>query len=240
MGGKSDMKVLYRSVTVTFVTGIVAASIGHAFAGPFDGLSGMIPGHSDQAPSGARSSKDLEGDLSELNRHFSKAMREMLIAQSYTIAALGDQVEADKLSSEANSLEGVNDINTVSRSITVSEDASKEIDSKMGASGEMDEKSKATLRLAVPHYGEGMIPALRLPNDYRVWITSAKATVSGMGNNPMGAIGGGARLARDVPDVVDVTAHLPDLISTWSDTTHNFVKFSHRNHVETGDLSSKI
>ena len=94
----------------------------------------MIPGHSDQAPASTRSASDLEGDLAELNRHFAKAMTEMLIAQSYTIAALGDQVEADKLTSEANSLEGVNDINTVSRSVTVSEDASKEIDAKMSAS----------------------------------------------------------------------------------------------------------
>jgi hypothetical protein len=229
--------MFYRSATAALAIGIAAASIGPAFAGPFDGLGSMIPG---QTPSGARSAGDLEGDLTELNRHFAKAMTEMLIAQSYTIAALGDQVEADKLSSEAKSLEGVNDINTVSRSITVSEDASKEIDAKMSASGEMDEKSKATLSLAVPHYTAGMIPAVRLPNDYRVWITSAKATVSGMGNSPMGAIGGGAHLARDLPNVVDVTSHLPDLISTWSDTSHNFVKFSHRNHVDTGDLSSKI
>ena len=232
------MSSFFRHSTLVLVTGVAWVLAAPAI-GQF-GLGGLIPGVNSQSSPDAISPGDLDNNLSALDVRFALAMREMLTAQSFTLAALGDKTRADQLSSEAKSLEGANDIDTVSRSVTVSEDASKEIDAKMNSSQTLDAQSKSTLALAVPHYGVGMFQAAHLPHDYQDWVMHAKQTVSGMGNNPLAAIGGGAKLARKLPDVVQVTASLPDLISTWSGTTTNFIKYAHGNQVDTGDLSNKI
>lgn len=229
-------RVTNRLTLVLFAA--VASVLGAPAVGQFGGLGGLIPGS--QPSPDVVSPDDLETNLTALDVRFALSMREMLTAQSFTLAALGDKARADQLSSEAKSLEGVNDIDTVSRSVSVSEDASREIDAKMSSSQTMDAQSKATLAMAVPHYGIGMVQAAHLPHDYQDWITHAKETVNGMRNNPLNAIGRGARLAGQVPDVVQVTTSLPDLISTWSGTTGNFIKYAHGNQVDTGDLASKI
>jgi hypothetical protein len=225
-------------------TAVLAAVVPLVLATPaiaqFGGLGGIIPGTSGQSSPNAISPEDLDNNLSVLDVRFAHAMQEMLTAQSFTLAALGDKARADQLSSEAKSLEGVNDIDTVSRSVSVSEDASKEIDAKMNSSQTLDAQSKSTLAMAVPHYGVGMVQAAHLPHDYQDWVTHAKQTVTGMGNNPMSAFGRGAKLAGKLPDIVQVTASLPDLISTWSGTTNNFIKYAHGNQIDTGDLSNKI
>ena len=70
---------------------------------------------------------------------------------------------------------------------------------------------------------------------------SPRATaVNGLKSNPMTAILGGGALVGDLRDVITVTTNLPDLISTWGSTTKNFLKFARGNHVDTGDLASKI
>jgi hypothetical protein len=229
-----NFKVWSTAVTVI---GLVALSAIPANA-QFGALGGMMGGSNSSAPT-TMSSDDLGNNLSSLNLRFAKAMQEMLRAQGYTIAALGDKAEADRLSSQADSLEGKDDINTVSRSISMSEDCSKEIDSKAGSSGALDAQSKALLASAVPHYALGMVQAAQLPVEYQRWVGNAQATVNGMRSNPMNIIGGG-RLAGKLKDVIEVTAHLPDLISTWSSTTSNFAKFAQGNKVDTSGLSGKI
>jgi hypothetical protein len=231
------MKILLAWSGAITVTSLVALSAVPANA-QFGGLGGLMGGSKSGAPS-TMSADDLGKNLSSLNLRFGKAMQEMLRAQGYTIAALGDKAEADKLSSEADSLEGKDDINTVSRSISMSEDCSKEIDSKTSSSGALDAQSKALLASAVPHYALGMVQAAQLPVEYQRWVTNAQATVNGMSSNPMSAIGG-AGLAGRLKDVIEVTAHLPDLISTWSSTTNNFAKFAKGNKVDTSGLSGKI
>jgi len=228
-----------KTAALVSLAGFASALASPSSAGLLDGISNPLNGLQ-QHPANTASPQDLEGSLTTINVRFALSMQEMLLAQSFTLAALGDKARADQLSSEANSLQGVNDINTVSRSITVSEDASKEINDKMNSSQTLDAQSKGTLAMAVPHYGSGMLHATHLPGDYQAWIGNAKATVNGMGNNPLNNLGSGARLARDLPDVVEVTSHLPDLLSTWSDTTNNFMKYAHGNKVDTGDLASKI
>lgn len=203
---------------------------------PFGGQPSSAPG----SVASVESSDDLNRDLSGLNGRFAYAMREMLTAQAYTLIALGDQSKADQLSSEAKTLEGANDLNTVSRCISDSEDASQEIDAKMSASAAIDAKSKQNLTLAVPHYGLGTVQAAHLPADYQAWVANARATVAGTSNNPLSMLAGGVGLSRSISDVADVTVRLPTLISTWADTTHNFIKFSRGNSVDTADLSSKI
>lgn len=231
------MRSIKRCLTLIVLSGLAAVLSAPAL-GQFGGLGALIPG-SQPAPD-VVSPEDLETNLTALDVRFALSMQEMLTAQSFTLAALGDKARADQLSSEAKSLEGVNDLDTVSRSVSVSEDASKEIDAKMNSSQTLDAQAKATLAMAVPHYGVGMFQAAHLPHDYQEWIGRAKETVNGMKNNPLNAIGRGGRLAGQVPDVVQVTASLPDLISTWSGTTNNFLKYARGNQVDTGDLASKI
>jgi hypothetical protein len=211
-------------------------------ASPFGGLGGFGGGSQSSQSSNqtdTMSPADLESHYSELNHRFDVAMIEMLIAQSYTVAALGDKQEADKLKTQADSLNGVNDLNTVSRSISVSQDASAEIDSKMAQASALDGDGRANLAQAVPHYGLGMVSGVQLPAAYADWAKNAQHTADRLKSNPMN-LGAGVKLGREVHDVTEVTTHLPALIATWTDTTHNFIKFSQKNKVDTGDLSSKI
>jgi hypothetical protein len=143
------------------------------------------------------------------------------------------------LKATADSLSDVNDLNTVSRSITVSQDASTEIDAKMAQAGALDADGRADLAQAAPHYGLGMVSGVQLPAAYADWATHAQHTVDGLRSNPMN-LGAGVKLAREIRDVTGVTAHLPALITTWNNTTHNFIRFSQKNKVDTGDLSTKI
>ena len=197
----------------------------------FGGLGGLVGGGNSNS-SNTMSSDDLVKNVSSLNLRFSKSMSEMMQAQSFTQSALGNKAKADELSAKAKSLDGSNDINVISRSVSVSEDASKEIDEKMASSGALDAQGKATLALATPHYAAGMLQAAQLPGEYTKWVSNAQAAVNG---NPMAAIS----LIGRLKDVISVTSNLPGLVSAWSTTTGNFSKFARSNKVDTSNLASK-
>jgi hypothetical protein len=196
----------------------------------FAGLSNPLSkgAKSDAAPAG-----DPEKSLTALNVRFAVAMREMLTAEAFTLEALGDKAKADQLSETAKSLDGKSDVGTISKSIQVSNDAAKEIKDKTAASAVIDAHAKGLLLQAVPHYAVGMVQMIQMPAEYQKWIAGAKSSANG-------GVLGGVRLAGEIADVVSMTAHLPDLLSVWGDTTKNFVKFSKGNGVDTSDLSSKI
>lgn len=183
-------------------------------------------------------SDDLYGNLHKLNARFSVAMQEMLKAQSYTMRALHDQEMSDRLESAAKSLEGTNDIDVVARSVQISQDAAIEIDEKMKTSGALDANSKDMLIKAVPHYAIGIVAAIRLPVDYNDWIQAARKSVTS--GDTFSAVLGGITIATQLDNVVTVTQHLPDLVSTWVTASGNFVKYAKGNGVDTGDLASKI
>jgi hypothetical protein len=228
-------------MVICAVTGVATLLTTPANAQFPGGLGGLMPGAKPPAANGqvVMSPADVEAHYGELNVRFFHALREMLAAQSYTLAALGDKGKADELSAEASSLEGKSDLNTVSRSITISQDASTEINDKMSTAGMMNAESKAVLVQAIPHYAKGMVEALQLPHAYQLWLSGAQQTANGMQGNPMQAMRL-PRLLMEIRDVTGVTVHLPDLIGTWSNTTGNFVKFAHNNNVDTTDLSAKI
>jgi hypothetical protein len=228
-----------KLVPATALALLIGAAAANA-AG-FGGLGGLggLGGGNQGGQSNVMSPDALESNYTALNVKFAGSMREMLTAQAYTIAALGDKTKADQLTTEANSLTGVNDINVVSRTIADSQDASTEINNKMAGAGALDAQSKATLAMAVPHYAEGILRGLELPKAYQDWASNAQGTADSMKGNPMNGMAVG-KLLREIKDVAGVTTHLPALLSTWSTTTGNFIKFSKSNHVDTGDLASKI
>jgi hypothetical protein len=209
----------------------------------FNGLGSLLGGAKtnpgNMVPANMVAPGDLRKNLTSINVRFAKSLQEMLLAEAATISALGDKDEADKLSSEAKSLDGQNDLNTVSRSCSISEDAAKEIDSKMSSSGALDSQARAVLASAVPHYALAMLNAAQLPKDYESWIVNAQATVKGVKSDLLNAIAI-VGLAGQLGDVLTVTVRLPDLISAWSSTTNNFGKFANDNQVDTSDLSKKI
>lgn len=183
---------------------------------------------SEAAPAG-----DPEKSLTALNVRFAVSMREMLTAQSLTVEALGDKAKADQLAETAKMLEGKSDVGTISKAIQVSDDAAKEIKDKTAASTAIDANAKGLLVKAVPHYAIGMVQMIQMPAEYQKWIAGAKGSANG-------GVLGGVKLTAEIADVVSMTAHLPDLLSTWGDTTKNFIKFAKGNGVDTSDLASKI
>ena len=204
-------------------------------------LGGLVGGNKPPASDGqvVMAPADVEAHYGQLNARFFHSLREMLTAQSYTFAALGDKLDADRLSAEAASLEGTNTLNEVSKSIAISQDASKNIDGQMANAGLMDAQGKAQLVQAIPHYAKGMIDAVQLPHDYQVWLAGAQQTANGMKGNPMQAMRL-PHLLGEIREVAGVTVNLPVLIGTWSTTTANFAKFSQKNKVDTSGLSAKI
>jgi hypothetical protein len=234
------MKTFLRLSVVATAAGLLTFSAIPASA-QFGVLGGIMGGtqSSTSAPSTV-SASDLEKNLSSLNLRFGRAMQEMLRAQEITLLALGDKDKADQLSAEADALEGKDDINAVSRSISISQDASSECDSKMTSAGALDDHAKTILATAKPHYDEGKRQAFQLPIEYVRWVENAQATIHGMGANPIGIFSGGASLAHQLIDVTTVSSHIPALIDTWSATSDNFDKFTKTNKIDTGALAGKI
>ena len=216
------------------VAGTLLATATPSQAGLLGGLSSAL--NPSAPPTNSAETANLGQDLTGLNGRFASSMREMLMAQALTLLALGDQAKGDQLTTEAKSLQGVNDINVVARSITVSESASTEINQKMKASTKLSRASKGDLASAVPYYLAGSVQAAGLPNAYQSWIARARSSATGGG--AIGMLSGGG--LGNLGSVVTVTSKLPSLISTWGTTTHNFVRFAQGNQVNTGDLASKI
>jgi len=209
-------------------------------AGLLDGVSKGVSavtgvgGGSDVAS--VMSFDDLDGQLGSLNSTFISALRSMLTAQAITMSALGLKDQAAALTSEAKSLEGKNDLNMVKRSITLSQDASKELDTKLAQSQVADANAKVELAKAVPHYGDGMVNTVQLPGEYANWATNAMESANALKSNPKKA----GEYVTKVNEVKEVTKGLPTLFGAWETTTGNFIKFCKQNEIDTGDLASKI
>lgn len=163
----------------------------------------------------------------------------MITAEADTMIALNDQADADKLTAAADSLEGKTDTDSLQKKIEISQNATKTIDAKLSSSSKLNDKAKAELIKAVPHYLVGMVAMATLPADYQKWVKDAQSNVSG-NKDAMSAIGGGLSLAKQVPEVVKLSSSLPGLLSAWGSTTHKFISYAKGNDVDTGDLASKI
>lgn len=214
-----------------------------ASAGLLDGVAkgfAVLGGTSGLAdPSKVMSFDELDSQLSSLSTTFISALRSMLTAQAITMSAIGMKDKSAALTSEAKSLEGKNDLNTVKRSITVSQEASKEIDDKLTQSTVVDTNAKMELTKAIPHYTQGIQSSVLLPSEYSNWGTNATSSVNALKNNPVMALQAGRYIGK-VNEVLGVTGELPSLISSWKTTTSNFINFSKQNKIDTGDLASKI
>jgi ribosomal protein L18 len=233
----------HRSVSKTIaVTTIVLGALPMAslpaFAGWGDSITNAISGDSKQETSKV-SVEDLQKQLTSLHVRFSNSMREMLIAQALTAAALGDQARADTLESEAKSLQGKNDLKTVSRAIEISETAAQENQKKIDEAGTIDDAAKAKLTAAAVHYALGLADASKLPKEYSAWLGTAQGKANEVRGNPVAAAGMSGFLS-DVSDVASVTSSLPDLITAWYDSTKSFLKYAKGNSVKTGSLEKVI
>lgn len=213
------------------------ATVYPTYAGPFDNLLGG------GAPAGSQgatvSAEELDKQLTALNTRFMKSLVAMIVAQSLTSEALGQREEADKWRMQAAELEGKSDINAVVRAIEISNSASESINEKKRNEKIEDAQARKHIINAVPYYAVGVANAAKLPGEYQSWAKNAEAIVSGMKSNPLSAMSAGG-LAGDLADVLDVTSKLPNLISTWSTTTSNFIDLAKTNKVDTKGLASKI
>jgi hypothetical protein len=185
------------------------------------------------------SPEQLTGGFSNLEVRFAGAMQNMLKAQSITAAALGDKTRSEQLAAEARDLEGKADFNTVARKIEISTNAARENQAKTTQSAKLSAAAKAKLATAAAPYGIGTVQGAKLPSDYAAWLQQAQASVNSIKGDPTQAVSGG-RLAEEVSEVTKVTPKLPGLIEAWASSTKAFIGFAQSNHVDVGDLASKI
>ena len=176
-----------RSINIAFAIAAILIGVSVtsrvSYGGLLDSVGGML--NNNNSPSVGPPTEELERNLSSLDVRFAGAMREMLTAQSITADALGDKASADKLATEAAALEGKTDINTVERSISISEEAAKTNQEKMAAAGALNQQAKAELATAAGHYARGMVQAAGLPREYQNWLNGAKAKANSIKANPL-------------------------------------------------------
>jgi hypothetical protein len=234
-----------RTGAVAFIL-LGAASAVPAQAGLMDsiGSSAGLPSVGGAAPSGSGQqdqSANLSADLTGISKTFANSFHAMLQAESISAEAVGLKDNADALEKEADfySKGNVDDYSQVDRSIEVSTQAQQEISKKMAENTALDADAKAKLATAVPFYAAGTLNAATLPGKYAAWVKKAQASVSAIKGNPAALATSGGFVA-DVPKVADVSTQLPGLVSKWGSLTKTFVTFSQKQHVDTGDLSSKI
>lgn len=234
------MKKVNMAQGIAFKCAVVL-SIGAVYpvaAGPFDSILGG--GTKTETQVATVSAEDLTKQLSALNLRLLKSSTEMTTAYEHTLRALGHKDEADKVAAEVRSWQGKNDLNTVERATSYSAEVFAIKSEDLQKQEVLDAEAKQSIVKAVPHYARGIANAAKLPGEYQAWAKNAEATVSSMKSNPLSAMSSGGGLASDLADVLEVTSNLPGLISTWSETTGNFIDLAKSNKVDTKGLASKI
>jgi hypothetical protein len=226
------------AAAVLMITG--SLSCGSASA---EGLLGSVGGLLGGAGSGAgtTSPAELSSGLAGLSTSFALSFQNMLKAEALSARAFGLKADADDLEHKADyyAKGSVEDYDQVERDVKVSSDAQAKIDEKMAQSKALDASAKAQLSQAAPYYAVGTVHAVALPGQYAAWVSRAQASVGSIRSNPV-SMASNAGLVTQVPKVAQLTAQLPDLTQKWLSVTRGFLSFTHKQKIDTGDLSSKV
>jgi len=193
--------------------------ISSPYAASADGTSENASARTGAAAAGdgpsAMSLDDLDSQIDSLNTTFVSAVRSILTAQAITASALGMKDQATKLTSEAKSLEGGNDLKVATGSITLSQDASKELDTKFAQSQVADANAQVELAKAVPQHVAGLESLGALGAGYQNWMRDAMTSLNALKDNPTMAPQAG-RYQNKVAEVLAVIAQIPSLYQGWS------------------------
>jgi hypothetical protein len=181
---------------------------------------------------------DLSASLGGLSITFASSFQNMLLAESLSAKAFGLKAEAEQLEKTAAyyGKGNIEDYDQVGRDVTVSADTQAKIDQKMAAATTTDAAAKKQLSAAAPYYALGTAHAAALPGQYAAWVARAQAS---MKSNPV-ALASNSGLVAQVPKVAQLSTRLPDLTTKWISVTKGFVTFTHKQKIDTGDLSSKV
>ncbi|MEI9987028.1 MAG: hypothetical protein WDN69_30030 [Aliidongia sp.] len=186
----------------------------------------------------AASPADLSTSLGGLSTTFAASFQNMLLAESLSAKAFGLKAESEQLEKTAAyyGKGNIEDYDQVGRDVTVAADTQAKIDQKMAAATTTDAAAKKQLSAAAPYYAVGTAHAATLPGQYAAWVARAQAT---MKSNPV-ALASNSGLVTQVPKVAQLSTRLPDLTAKWISVTKGFVTFTHKQKIDTGDLSSKV
>ncbi len=210
--------IRFRNIlTATFVT-VISMQLSQAYAFGLGDVAGAVTG--DQK-SGVTDTGTLISQGKGLMGKFSLAFGNMTAAEGQTAIALGLKEQGDHLlaTSKAYAAGNVEDSDAIARDVQYSEDANKAINAKMAEAGKVDANSQKQLALAVPYYGKGIVASVGLPSEFSNWAKSAQGAISGLRTNPLEA----TKLTNGVSAPLSVATKLPDLITSFSQTSKNFV-----------------
>jgi len=169
---------------------------------------------------------------------FNSAFSNMTAAEGHTAQALGLKTDSEKLLalSQAYAAGNVSDSDQIARDVATTEGASKAIQDKLAEGGKVDAASKKSLLTAVPFYGKGIVEGAGLPTEFSNYAKSAQSGISSLKTNPLDA----AKLTDGVSTPISVATKLPDLVSTFGQTSKNFVAFSQSNNVDVKGVADKL
>lgn len=169
---------------------------------------------------------------------FGSAYGNMNLALAKTLEALGLKEEADKLAAVAEFYVAGNiaDEDQVKRDIEITESAQAKADEEMAKASTLTDEGKAHLASALPHYGKGVVETAGLAAEFSTWASSTASAASSLLSNPMKLIS----FKDEIAAPAYVASNLPDLISKFTETTGNFVKFAQKNDLEVPSDLSKV
>lgn len=224
------------------VAAAAAVSMGLALAAPaafaqFGGIK--VPGLGGGSGN-SQSNVDVDGLLSQqsnLMKRFGSALGNMRAAEGRTLKALGYKDEAAKAEADAAWLSKGNiDKDAIARISVNSEESLKLTQEAQQKGVALTADGKRELTAAVPHYLSGVGDGSKLPPEFKNWAMSVQSGMSGLSSNPAQAM----KLRDGTAVGVYVAQNIPNLVSTWSKTTKNFIDFAKKNEVEVSDLSDKL
>ena len=225
----------FRTVVAAALAVGVSLTAVNAYAFGLGDVTGAVTGNSGGA---AVDVGALVTQGKGLMGKFNSAFSNMTAAEGHTAQALGLKDESEKLLalSEAYKAGNVVDNDQIARDVSISEDASKAIQDKLAAGGKVDAASKKSLLTAVPFYGKGIVETAGLPTEFSNYAKSALNGISSLKTNPLDA----AKLAYGVSTPISVATKLPDLVTTFGQTSKNFVSFSQSNSVAVKGVADKL
>ena len=219
------------------VTASMSVYGSEAYAFGLGDVAGSVTG----GASGGGAKVDVDGLLSQgkgLMGKFNSAISNMTAAEAQTMKALGLQAEGDKLLAVSKNYASgnVQSSDQVDRDVQLSVDASKAIDEKIKENGKLDAASKKNLAIAVPFFAKGIAESAGLPGEFKNWATTTQSGIASLTSNPTDAM----KLKDGALAPLQVAQNLPSLVSSFGQTTKNFVSFAQGNGLDVKSVSSAI
>jgi len=222
------MKLSRHILTFLTIFTLMVASSSHAQFGKLPSLKNPLKKD--------KSAEEVAESYKQLTARFASSSSSMLIAQAHTLDALGFKNDADKLRSEAGSVnEGECAANCMNRMVSVSANASEKTEEALKNADTFSGDSKKTAKKAVTHYALGTLEGATLPKAFSDWVNSAGIVKSEISANPLKASKYGY-LLKEISGISEVAKNLPALVKDWSSVTNAFIKLSKKSGIDTNEL----